>query len=152
MSNVRRRSPQPHMFTTAMTNSALKAAEWVEFLARRPEFPSPERLRASFLAGNITRLCDCGCNTFDIEVPESTEVAALASSGSFGSFFEINFEATAPSGPVENGSIELIVFVDKRGHLAAVEVDFCGNSYPVPEHLIIKDHPYHVSRANQADA
>ena len=134
-----------------MTNTAVVAARWSEFISTRPEFPAGNRLRAAFAAGKLTRLCDCGCNAFDLQVPESSTVQPIARSGGYGSVFEISFEVSQPQS-VERQSLEFIVFADKRGHFAGIEVDFCGNSFPVPEHLLIHEPPYHVRCSPEIDA
>jgi hypothetical protein len=121
-----------------MSNSAAKAEAWTEFLASRPEFPRGERLRAALRAGKITRLCDCGCNSYDVEVPEG-RCERIAAPGGSGAVFEISFSTEGAS-----GSLELIVFVDAHGQLAGVEVDYCANSFPVPDNVQIKEPPYHV--------
>jgi len=56
-----------------MSNTLARASKWTHFLASRAEFPAGERLLAAFHAGKITRLCDCGCDSFDIEIPEGAE-------------------------------------------------------------------------------
>jgi hypothetical protein len=125
-----------------MANTADNAARWTEFLARHTAFPAGERLRRAFSVGRITRLCDCGCNSFDIVVPDGT-VDPLATPGSHGVVFEIDFHVNEP-GSDDRRSLEIIVFADDRGHLAGIEVDYCGNSCAVPHELVIHEPPYHV--------
>ena len=119
-----------------MGNSVAKATHWTAFLAARPEFPLGDRLLDAFRAGQITRLCDCGCNTFDITVPEGT--VPLTSPGASGSVFELSFQVE------DSGSLEFVLFVDRRGQFSGIEVDYCANSYPVPEAPVVKEPPYHV--------
>ena len=122
-----------------MSNSLARASKWTHFLASRVEFPAGERLLAAFQAGKVTRLCDCGCNSFDIEIPEGA-VAPLAQPGaSGGSIFELEFQTTE-----EQCTLEFIVLVGTNGHLAGIEVDYCANSYPVPDEPILVEPPYHV--------
>jgi len=126
-----------------VANTPEVAAHWVEFLAAHPAFPAGAKLRAAFNVGKITRLCACGCNAFEFAVPEEAGVPPVASTGGYGSICELSFEVSEP-GSSERKSIEFIVFADQRGHFAGIEVDFCGNSYPVPEGLVIHEPPYHV--------
>jgi hypothetical protein len=135
-----------------MANTDSTAEKWTEFVASRPEFPAAQKLLAAFRAGKITRLCDCGCNAYEFEVPEDAALLPLARSGGYGSIFEMEFEVTAPGNSPEQGSLEFIVFVDKRGHFAGIEVDFCGNSYPVPDALTLHEVPYHVRCSTELDA
>ena len=121
-----------------MSNGPGKAESWTEFLATRPEFPRGERLRAALRAGAITRLCDCGCNSYDIQVPEGA-CDRIAAPGRSGAVFQISFSTGDDS-----GSLELVVFADARGQLSGIEVDYCANSFPVPDNVQIKEPPYHV--------
>lgn len=126
-----------------MANTPNTAARWVEFVASHLASPVGAKLRAAFQAGKITRLCDCGCNAFEFAVPEEAGVPTIATTGGYGSVCEMSFEASEPHS-AERKSLEFIVFADQRGHFAGIEVDFCGNSYPVPEGLVIHEPPYHV--------
>jgi hypothetical protein len=47
-----------------------------------------------------------------------------------------------------DGSIEFVLHVDSGGNLASLEVDFCGNAYPVPEAVTCSEAPYHVFRSD----
>ena len=127
-----------------MSNTLARASKWIHLLASRAEFPAGERLLAAFHAGKVTWLCDCGCNSFDIEIPEGA-VAPLAQPGARGgSIFELEFQTTE-----EQRTLEFIVFVGTNGHLTGIEVDYCANSYPVPDEPILVEPPYHV-RASAA--
>jgi hypothetical protein len=127
-----------------MANTLKVAEHWTEFVASHPSFPVGNRLRAGFRAGKITRLCDCGCNTYDIEVPDTTNIVPLSQpGGGFGSVCEMSFEVRE-FGAQERKSLEFIVFADARGHFAGLEVDYCATSFPVPENLEILEPPYHV--------
>lgn len=125
-----------------MTNTSDKAERWADFIAGRPEFPAGAKLRTAFQFGKITRLCDCGCNAFEFEIPADASLEPLVKSGG-GAIFEMSFE-TSEFDTVERKSIEFIVFADNRGHFSGIEVDYCGNSFPVPDYLQIHEPPYHV--------
>jgi hypothetical protein len=125
------------------TNSASKAAFWTEFVARHVAFPAGPKLRAAFQAGRITRLCDCGCNSFDIEVPEGAGIPALAKPGGYGSVFEMSFNVNE-LGHEERRSLEFVVFADARGQFAGMNVDYCANSFPVPDNVEVQEPPFHV--------
>ena len=135
-----------------MPNDRSKAARWTEFIAERSEFPAGGRLLAAFHAGRITRICDCGCNAFELEMPEDTTVDPLSNPGTSGAVFELSFTAIDDDKPTEQKSLEFILFVDKRGHFTGIEVDFCGNSYPVPERVSIQEPPYHVRCSSEIRA
>jgi hypothetical protein len=122
-----------------MRNTAEIASKWVDFLANRPEFPAGSRFLAAFKAGRISRLCDCGCNSFDVDVPSDSSVEPLTKPGRYGAVFEIDFRTTE-----ENATLEFVVFVGANGHLAGVNVDYCANTFPVPEAPCLIEPPYHV--------
>ncbi len=42
------------------------------------------------------------------------------------------------------GSIEILLFADESGHLADVEINYCGNGLPIPESLDLELTPYNV--------
>lgn len=137
---------------TTMTNTKETAAKWTAFIADRPEFPAGERLLEALRAGEIIRLCDCGCNAFDLTVPKDSGVKPISKTGGYGSVFEISFEARGEGPPNNQGSLEFIVFADNQGHLSGIEVDFCGNSYPIPNSLEVASAPYHVRCSAAIDA
>jgi hypothetical protein len=126
-----------------MANTSEIATRWLEFIASHPAFPAGDKLRAAFHAGKITRLCDCGCNAFEFSVPDEVNVLPLVKEGNYGSICEMLFDAIDPQSQ-EKGYIEFLVFTDQRGHFAGIDVDYCGNTYPVPESLIIQEPPFHV--------
>lgn len=113
-----------------MTNTESKAREWVAHLANHPDVPFGPLLRKHFKAARITRLCDCGCNSFDLEIPEETVLEPLTPPGRAGMFFEIQFESNAEA------ELACLFFVDTRGYLTGVDVT-CGgaNHAPVPDDI-----------------
>jgi hypothetical protein len=121
-----------------MSNSPAKAAKWTEFVAGRPEFPVGDRLRAAFRAGKITRLCDCGCNSFDIDVPPGT-AEPIASAGHYRLVFELEFRTEG-----NDGTLGFLVFANEEGQLAGIDVEYCANSFPLPDEPMVKEPPYHV--------
>ncbi len=56
--------------------------------------------------------------------------------------FETDFRDR--NGAEGRGSIEILLFADESGHLADVEIDYCGNGIPVPESLDLESTPYNV--------
>jgi hypothetical protein len=98
-----------------MANTAAIAATWVDTLSHRSELPFARLLAQHFARAAITRLCDCGCNSFDCHVEGSGLAPLLASVGSVSSF-EVAFE----SGFGE--PIDVTVRADERGLLAGVDI------------------------------
>ena len=120
-----------------MANSEAKAARWVSHLASHPAVPFGPLLRSHFEAGRISALCQCGCNSFDLEIPAEASLEPIARPGGGGMFFEIQFAST--------GAAELacLCFVDTRGYLAGIDVT-CGgaNHAPVPDDIQVGEVVY----------
>jgi hypothetical protein len=113
-----------------MSNNEAKARAWLEFLAKEPAVPFGPTLRAHFDAGRITRLCDCGCNSFDLEIPKGVTLDPLAEPGPSGKFFEVVYESSAET------EVAFLIFVDARGYLSGLDVT-CGasNHAPLPDDI-----------------
>ena len=113
------------------------AAYWLEVLVSKAGFPDQDALRLHLHGVRISSCCPCGCNTFDLAVAEG--VNPLVAAGRSGLIFEANFREVGSDRP-----LDILLFVDEHGHASCVEVDYCVNSYPVPEHLEIEDAPFHT--------
>jgi hypothetical protein len=124
-------------------NSLEKARRWTEFPAARKEIPSGELLLQHFNVGTISRICDCGCNSYDIQVPVDFGVERLLPPGKHsGCVGSMAFNLSD-----QPGSIEIDVFADAEGYLAGVDVACNANSEPVPEKPQLAEPPYHVHGA-----
>lgn len=123
-----------------MSNSLSLARSWTEFIAARPEFPCGELLLRQFSVGKITRLCECGCNSYDIALPQDKDFPPLVAAGERGGFvFQLEFNTN------EWGkTVGFTLFADKDGYLAGLDVDYCGNSFPMPENPTLSEPPFHV--------
>jgi len=114
-----------------MANTEEKAAAWVEFLAKSPAVPFRDKLQQHFAASRITRLCDCGCNSFEVRIPPGINLEPLcAPSSTAGKFFEVAFESDAEA------ELAFLFFADHRGYLTGIDVT-CGgaNHAPVPDQI-----------------
>jgi hypothetical protein len=114
-------------------NSPSKAASWVSRLASEPAVPFGNQLQRHFGTAKITRLCQCGCNSFDVEVPASAQLEPLCEPGDGRRmFFEIAFETDLDS------AVACLFFADERGYLAGIDIT-CGaaNHGPVPENVSV---------------
>ena len=108
-----------------MSNNEAKARAWLEFLAKETAVPFGPTMRAHFDAGKITRLCDCGCNSFDLEIPGGVALVPLAEPGRSGKIFEVVYESSAEA------EVAFLIFVDARGYLSSLDVT-CGDSNHAP--------------------
>lgn len=115
-----------------MANSNVIAYTWIETLACREEIPFASKLREQFRASVITRLCDCGCNSFDCSIQQPTQLQPLCSPGAAGAFFEVAFSAG------HSEPIDVVFFADNQGYLAGVDIHYgLSNSGPMPEQVTL---------------
>jgi hypothetical protein len=120
-------------------NSEALARRWTEFIAARPEFKPGRLLVEHFESGSITRLCDCGCNSYELKVSPTAKVAKLAPPSERGGMaFQLEFNTPEPG-----KTVEFTVFVDSGGFLSGLDVDYCGNSYPMPDEPEFVEPPFH---------
>lgn len=121
-------------------NDAATARRWTEFLSRRPEIAGREKLLQHFAAGEITRLCDCGCSSYDLKVPADSGLPTLMPpNGRGGCAFSMAFNLRD-----RRGTVEFDVFVDGNGYLAGIDVACNANSAPVPDNPQLVEPPFHV--------
>ena len=123
-----------------MTNTEEHALRWVGFLAARPEIRNAGLLLEHFRHGQISRLCDCGCQSFELRTSETAGLDPLVpASARGGCVFTMAFYTQEPQKTVEFG-----VFVDAAGYLQGIDVDYYANSSPMPESLTLLEPPFHV--------
>ena len=127
-----------------MANTAVTAEGWTRFLASRTYVPCGALLLKHFESGTITRLCDCGCNSYDLAVPANGDLEPLmATSDRSGAVLMLAFYVRDNSEPKR--TVEITVFANRDGYLSGVDVDFCGNSMPMPESIEIVEPPFQVA-------
>ncbi len=102
---------------------------WIAHLASDSAIDFGPRLREQFEAGVVTRLCDCGCQSFDFAADPESGVAPLTTpSGRGGAFFEAVYEA------LEVSQVSFLVFADASGNLAGIDITAGGGNHePLPE-------------------
>ena len=120
-------------------NNQERAKFWVDIICDKGGYSKPEELKEQFNSSKFSEFCDCGCNSFKVEVDKKENIKPIAKTGKYGAIFECNFNLEE-----DNKTLEIVLFADKDGYLAYVEVDCCANSYPVPEVIKIKGEPFHV--------
>ena len=126
-----------------MSNSLKTAHAWIDTLARRPEIPFAGLLRQHFSAARVTRLCDCGCNSFDLETPGESTLQPLVTGAKGGAFFEVAFESEATE------PIDVIFFCDARGYLSGIDITHgLSNSQPMPEQVTLGRALYTIPEAH----
>jgi hypothetical protein len=122
-------------------NDKDQARRWTEFMAARPEVASAHQLIEHFNAGILTRICDCGCHSYDLEVSRDAGIKPLpiGMKGRGGCVLSLAFRLAERS-----GTVEFDVFADVDGYLAGIDVSCNANSEPMPDSPTLIEPPYHV--------
>jgi hypothetical protein len=129
-----------------MPNSADAAARWTRYLASRAYVPRAPLLQQHFASGKITRLCDCGCQSFDFTVESSVPLEPLMpASKRGGCALELGYHVLG--GAETKDFVELRIFVDARGYLSGIDVEFRANSAPMPDQVVLVEPPFHIHGA-----
>ena len=126
-----------------MSNSPDAAARWTRYLASRSYVPRAPLIQQHFASGKISRLCDCGCQSFDLAIePDVALEPLMPGSGRGGCALALGYYVLGD--PQRRATVDVRVFVDARGYLSGIDVDYCGNSAPMPEHVVLVDPPFHL--------
>lgn len=129
-------------------NDVHRAAAWIAFILERCQFPNREALAARFTNAGIVKVCECGCNSFTLSMAAPERAPRIVPSGyGYGLVFEADFRDLAKDG--NTGSLEILLFANDSGHLSYVEIDYCGNAFPVPEQMDLESMPYHVFESSR---
>jgi len=130
----------------AMINGPETAQRWTQFLASRSYVPKSAQLLAQFAHGEITRFCRCGCNSYDIRVAPDVSLEPLVPAPvRSGCALELAFYTAEQSEPKH--TVEINVYIDSNGYFAGIDVDYCGNSAPMPELPVLIEPPFHIHGA-----
>jgi hypothetical protein len=128
-----------------MNNTAQRADFWKDFIVNKAQFPYPEKLRAQFAVAELSEFCDCGCNSFKVDVPGEAKIEPIAQAGKGeGMVFEANFQFTD-----SEKTLEILLFANATGNLSYVEIDCSANSCPVPEIIDVNEPPFHSYASEQ---
>jgi hypothetical protein len=131
-----------------MENGPERAEFWKAFIADKVGYPSPTRLREQFDNAEFTDFCECGCNSFGVKIAAESAARPLLPPtskhipGGHWSIYEADFRLA------DDKTLEIIIFADRNGNLAYVEVDCCANAYPVPSVIEVNDPPFHTRAAD----
>jgi hypothetical protein len=126
-----------------MSNDEAKSRRWAEFVASRPYLDGAAPVLDHFLASRITRLCECGCQSFDVVVESDARLAPLVPpTGRGRCVLSLFFRVADALEPLD--VVEIDVFVDGRGFLAGIDVAVCGNPAPMPDRVELVEPPVRV--------
>lgn len=129
-----------------MENGPARAEFWKGFILDRCQYPSPDLLRDQLDHAEFTEFCECGCNSFSVRV-DPVKVRPLLPpkpeprSKGHAAIYEAEFKLA------DGKTLEIIIFANDHGHLVGVDVDCCGNSYPVPDNVAVDEPPIHTRAA-----
>jgi len=101
--------------------------KWVDVLLSI-ELPNHDLVRRHLEAATSITFCDCGCHSFDLDIPESAQLTPLCDGrGLFSEFmFNTNHEEV----------LDFILFTDQRGYLRSVDITYgSSNHAPIPEDI-----------------
>jgi hypothetical protein len=152
---VRPRRPWPALLCgpstsplEVMLNTADTAARWTRYLASRGYVPRAHLIQQHFSSGKISRLCDCGCQSFDLAIAADVPLEPLLpASERGGCALALSFHV---AGQPERDFVDIRIFVDARGYLSGIDVDYCANSSPMPEDVALIEPPFHIHGALSA--
>jgi hypothetical protein len=134
-----------------MSNDAATAEKWVSFVASRPYLTGAAPILDHFRAGSISRLCDCGCESFDLTVaPVPTLAPLVPASVGGGCILSLGFYLAEPA--ESRRTVEIDVFADDRGFLAGIDVSYCSNSAPMPSEVNLVEPPFQIHGVLEATA
>jgi len=88
-------------------------------------------------------LCDCGCNSFGLNVPDSASLEPLVPASAQGGCV-LSLKYYVDNQPDPSRTVEVDVFVDARGFLAGIDVAYCSNSAPMPDAPALIEPPFHI--------
>jgi hypothetical protein len=125
-----------------MENGPTRAAFWKRFISDKCGYPAPALLRNQFEHAEFSDFCECGCNSFGIRVDPAHVKPLLPPAAEprkgHAAIFTADFRMP------DEKTLEIIIFADDHGHLDYVEVDCCGNSYPVPDEVAVEEPAFHT--------
>jgi hypothetical protein len=129
-----------------MPNDPARAEFWKEFVVDRCDYPAPDRLRAHLAEAVFSDFCECGCNSFAVEVPPGVAPLAEARENPSSGYGAIH---TADFKMADGRTLEIVLFANDSGNLVFVEVDCCANSYPVPDDITVEPKPFQMWTAKR---
>jgi hypothetical protein len=126
-----------------MSNSSDAAIRWTRFLASRTYIPRAHLIQQHFDTGRICRLCDCGCQSFDLAIASDVVLEPLVSPfGRGGCALDLEYytlDATEP-----RRIVSFRIFADARGYLSGIDAEYQSNSSAMPDHVELQEPPFHI--------
>jgi len=114
-----------------MINTLPQANKWLEFL-NGLELPDKNLFKKHVLAGTISSLCDCGCNSFEYHISSDVSIEPLTEGS--GLFYEIAFSTNM------DDVIDFLLFTDDRGYFSGVDITYGFASHTaLPDGITLKE-------------
>jgi len=126
-----------------MSNGAEAAVRWTRFLASRAYIPRAHLIQEHFAAGTLSRLCECGCQSFDLAISSDAVIEPLVPPASRGGCaLDLGYYVSDVTEP--RRTVSILIFVDARGYLSSIEVNHQGNTSAMPERVDLEEPPFHI--------
>ena len=136
--------PPLELIVNSMSNSLDAAVHWIRFLSSRSYIPSAHLLQQHFASGQVSRLCQCGCQSFDLTIPADAVLEPLVPASDRGGFaLDVSYYTLERVEP--RRTVSLLVFTDARGFLCTLEVNYQGNTSDMPEQVQLEEPPFRIS-------
>ena len=121
-----------------MINTFSHANKWLEFL-NSLDLPDKNLFKKHVLAGAISSLCECGCNSFEYHISSDVYIEPLTEGS--GLFYEIAFSTNM------DDVIDFLVFTDDRGYFSGVDITYgFANHTALPDGIVLKECVHSQSR------
>jgi hypothetical protein len=102
------------------------------------------------VAGKLKRLCECGCNSFELEIPDSAGIPRLSEPDPNRKGDRLMFEIVFDTDQ-QDLQLACLFFSDPRGYLSSVDITGgWSNHAPVPEKVELRKVHYTDSKLAHA--
>jgi hypothetical protein len=103
---------------------------WVELILS-VDLPERDVIKDHLEAAESIDFCECGCHSFDLDIPQSRQLTPLCDGRRlFSEFtFNTNFEEV----------LDVILFTDERGYLRSVDITYgMSNHAAIPVEIEVR--------------
>jgi hypothetical protein len=102
---------------------------WVELILSI-DLPERDLIKDHLEAATSIDFCECGCHSFDLDIPESTQLPPLCDGRCLFSEFTFNTN--------DEDVLDVILFTDERGYLRSVDITYgVSNHAPIPDEIAV---------------
>ena len=103
---------------------------WIDLMLGE-ELPQRDTIKLHLEAAKSITFCECGCHSFDLNIPENVHLPPLSDGRSL--LCEFAFDTNY------DDVLDFILFTDERGYLRCVDITYgSSNHAPVPNDIDAK--------------